>query len=330
MSLPNTRVAVIGSGGIARRHIGVLVSEPEVELVGIVTPSPTSAAAAAKRWQRPVYPGVAELLRAQQLDAAWICVPPGQHGEIEQRLVERRIPFFVEKPLAADRETAEAIGAALAGADLIAGAAYHWRALDTIPEVRRTLADSPPRMVFGAWHDTMPPPEWWRHQASGGGQMVEQATHLFDLARLLVGEATVLAATAERYGQAAFPDSDVADASTALLRFAGGATGVFSATALLAGPSFRHVQLVCEGLLITITQQSVIYDRGHEKREVQTGNDPFVTEDRAFLEAVRQSDPTRLYSSYADAVLTHRLCLDVQEASGYRPEEGQVLSNNDA
>lgn len=310
---------MIGSGGIARRHIGVLVSEPEVELAGIVTPSPASATAASKRWQRPVYPGVAELLRAEPIDAAWICVPPGAHGEIEQRLVERGIPFFVEKPPAADRETAEAIGEALARAGLIAGAAYHWRALDTIPEVRQVLADRPPRMIFGAWHDATPPPEWWRHQASGGGQMVEQATHLFDLARLLVGEATVLAATAARYGQAAFPDSDVADASTALLRFEGGATGVFSATSLLAGPSFRHVQLVCEGLLITITQQSVVYDRGRERREVQTGNDPFVTEDRAFLEAVRQNDPTLLYSSYADALRTHRLCLDVQAASGYRP-----------
>ena len=319
MRLPNTRVAVIGSGGIARRHIGVLLSEPEVELASIVTPSPPSAAFATKRWRRPVYPSVAELLRAEQIDAAWICVPPGAHGPIEQMLIERGIPFFVEKPLATDRETAEAISERLAGTGLIAGAAYHWRALDTIPEVRRTLADNPPRMVFGAWHDSTPPPDWWRHQASGGGQIVEQATHLLDLARLLVGEAAVLAATAERYGQAAYPDADVADASTALLRFEGGATGVFSATALLAGPSFRHVQLVCEGLLITITQQSVVYDRGHEKREVQTGNDPFMTEDRAFLEAVRQNDPTRLYSSYADAMHTHRLCLDVQEASGYRP-----------
>jgi predicted dehydrogenase len=310
---------MIGSGGIARRHIGVLIAEPEVELAGIVSPSPERAAAAAHRWGRPVYGSLAELLDLETIDAAWICIPPGGHGEIESRLIERGIPFFVEKPLSADRRTGEEIGAALARMGLIAAVGYHWRALDTIPEVRRTLADRPARMVLGAWHDATPPPEWWRRQAGGGGQMVEQATHLFDLARLLVGEAGVTAATATRYGQAAYPDADVADVSAALLRFAGGATGVFTATCLLGGVAAAQVQIVCEGLLITITQRSVVYDWGRERREVLTGNDPFVDEDRAFLQAVRHNDPRLLVSSYADALLTHRLCFDVQEASDYRP-----------
>ena len=310
---------MIGSGGIARRHLGVLIAEPDVELAGIVSPSPEGAAAAAHRWQRPVYGGIAELLSQETIDAAWICVPPGAHGEIEARLIERGIPFFVEKPLSAARGTGEEIGAALARVGLIAAVGYHWRALDTIPEVRRTLADRPARMVLGAWHDATPPPEWWRRQSSGGGQMVEQATHLFDLTRLLVGEATVTAATATRYGQAAYPDADVADAGAALLRFDGGATGVFTATCLLGGVAAAQVQIVCEGLLITITQRSVLYDWGRERRELLTRNDPFVDEDRAFLESVRRNDPALLVSSYADALLTHRLCFDVQAASGYRP-----------
>jgi predicted dehydrogenase len=311
------RVAVIGSGGIARRHIALLAAEPDVELAGIVSPSPERAAAAAHRWRCPVYGTVAELLSQETIDAAWICIPPGGHGEIESRLIARGIPFFVEKPLSADRRTGEEIGAALARAGLIAAVGYHWRALDTIPEVRRTLADRPARMVLGAWHDATPPPEWWRHQAGGGGQMVEQATHLFDLARLLVGEASVTAATATRYGQAAYPDADVADVSAALLRFAGDATGVFTATCLLGGVAAAQVQIVCEGLLITITQRGVLYDWGRERREVLTGNDPFVDEDRAFLQAVQRNDPALLVSSYADALRTHRLCFDVQAASGY-------------
>ncbi|HEX6606646.1 MAG TPA: Gfo/Idh/MocA family oxidoreductase, partial [Chloroflexia bacterium] len=207
---------------------------------------------------------------------------------------------------------------AVARAGLIAAVGYHWRALDTIPEVRHTLANRPARMVLGAWHDATPPPEWWRHQATGGGQMVEQATHLFDLARLLVGEASVTAGTATRYGQAAYPDADVADVSAALLRFDTEATGVFTATCLLGGVAAAQVQIVCEGLSITITQRSVLYDWGRERREVLTRNDPFVDEDRAFLQAVQRNEPGLLVSSYADALRTHRLCFDVQAASGSR------------
>jgi predicted dehydrogenase len=255
------------------------------------------------------------LLQHEEVDAAWITVPPGSHGEIEMSLVERGIPFFVEKPLSADRRTGEEIAATVASKGIIAGVGYHWRAMDSIPEVKRTLAGKPAHMVCAAWHDATPPPVWWRHQATSGGQMVEQATHLFDIARFLVGEACVTAAAAGRHERPKYPDADVDDVSAALLRFNGGAIGVFTATCLLGSNAAVYVQLMCEGLLITVTQGGVTYDTGRERREVRVGNDPGVAEDRAFLEAVRRNDPTLLFSSYADALLSHRLTHDVLEAS---------------
>ena len=311
------KVAVIGAGNIGSKHLGILAEEPGVEIAGIVTPSPERAAAAAGRWAVATYPSHEALLERERPDAVWVCVPPWAHGPIESALIERGIPFFIEKPLSADRDTAERIAQALGGAGLVTAVGYHWRAMDTLPEVRETLAANAPRMVLGAWHDAMPPPEWWRHQVTSGGQVVEQATHLFDAARYLVGEARVISSTAVRYGQAAYPDSDVADASAALLRFAGGATGVFTATCLLGGLATQHVEIVCEGLLITITRKGVTYDTGDSRREVPLGNDPFVAEDRAFLDAVRRNDPSLVASSYSDALLTHRLCFDVLEASGF-------------
>lgn len=309
------RVAMIGAGNIASKHLGILSSEPDIELVGIVSSTPARARAAAERWGGVAFASLEELLRDQRIDAAWVCVPPYAHGAIESRLIEAGIPFFVEKPLAADRRTAEEIATALKRRGIIAGVGYHWRAMDTLAEVREVVESNPPRMVLGAWHDAMPHPEWWRHQATSGGQIVEQATHLFDTARYLVGEASVIAATARRYGQATYPDADVADVSAAILQFENGATGVFTATCLLGGLAAQHVQLVCEGLLVTINRRGAVYDTGKEQREVPLGNDPFETEDRAFAEAVRRNDPRLLACSYADALLTHRLCFDTLEAA---------------
>ena len=45
--------------------------------------------------------------------------------------------------------------------------------------------------------------------AESGGQVVEQATHLYDAARFLVGEGEVVAATSARAARAGFPDADV-------------------------------------------------------------------------------------------------------------------------
>ncbi len=317
------RIATIGTGSIARRHLGVLSSEPEIEIVGHVTSRSDGAAEAARKWGGRAYTDYLEMLNREGPDAVWICVPPGAHGPIERELIARGVHFFVEKPLSADRETAEEVARALQGSDVIAGVGYHWRAMDTIPEVRSMLAATPPRMALGAWHDAMPPPEWWRHENTSGGQMVEQATHVIDLARCLAGESVVVSAVAAHREWREYPDADVAGVSAALLRHEDGVVGVFTATCLLAGRAAAHLQLVCEGSLITITQESVVYE-GRDRREVPCGNDPFLAEDGAFLEAVRASDPSLLTCGYDDALRTHHLCCDMRDAATRQEAAGSL------
>lgn len=309
------KVATIGTGGIAQRHLECLSTEPDVEIVGHVTPSSGGAADATRRWGGRAYRDYRRMLEEEQVDAVWICVPPSAHGAIEHDLIEHSIPFFVEKPLDAGGHTAGGIAAALKDTGLIVAVGYDWRAMDTIPEVQMTLAKNPARMLLGEWLDSTPPVAWWRHEAQSGGQMVEQATHLVDLARLLVGEATVLAAAAAYHDLPAYPDADVADVSAALLRFHGNAIGSFTATCALDGPGAIRLRVICDGLLITITEERVIYDSGNQRREVRIGNDPIFTEDRAFLEAVRQNDPSLLVSSYADALKSHRLACSIRDAA---------------
>jgi myo-inositol 2-dehydrogenase/D-chiro-inositol 1-dehydrogenase len=307
------QIAMIGAGGIAQRHLHVLANEPDVKIVGHVAPRRESIDAAVQRWGGRGYQDINSLLDNETVDAAWITVPPGEHGAIEFALLERNIPFFVEKPLSSDRDTAEKIAEMVAQTGTLAGVGYHWRALDVLAGVRAALAENPARMVLGRWHDSTPPPLWWRHQATSGGQMVEQATHLVDLARYLLGEAKVTSSLSGAHHRPVYPDADVASVSAALLQFSNHTVGVFSATCLLPAKDTVHLQIICDGLLITIEQTHVVYDRGREKHEIRVGNDPFVTENRAFIQAVLQNDSSLLYSSYADAMRTHWLCHDIHE-----------------
>lgn len=308
-------IAVVGTGGIAQAHLRTLTKEPDVEIVGHVSRTPQKGAEAAQVWGGRAYTSVQDLLAEERVDAAWITTPPHVHGEIENAFIDAGVPFFVEKPLAAERETAAEIAAAVAKRGLVTAVGYNWRAMDTLPEVRDTLKVCPPRLILGAWHDTTPPPLWWHRQNESGGQMVEQATHLFDAARYLAGEAEVVAATADHHVRSAYPELDVATVSTALLAFAQGARGVFTATCLLKGPADVSLRFVCEGLVITLTRDSVVYDTGLERREVKRKTNPTKIENRAFLDAVTQHDPALVFSSYADALLTHRLCFAVLEGS---------------
>ena len=189
------KIAIIGTGGVAQRHLGVLAPLPDLEVVGHVSADAARAEQQAARWGGRPYVNLAQMLDREQPGAVFLCVTPDRHGPTELALLERRVPFFVEKPLAVDLALADKLAPLIAASGLVVGVGYKFRALDTLDRVRELLGETPPRMVLGAWHDALPPPPWWRQASRGGGQIVEQATHLVDLARHLVGEAEVVAAT---------------------------------------------------------------------------------------------------------------------------------------
>ncbi len=164
------RVAVIGPGFIAQRHLEVLSTEPDVELVGILGRRGDAAADAARRFGGRPYTDLEAMLDREQPEAAWICLPPDQHGAVELALVERGIHLFVEKPLAGDTATPERIAKAIGTAGVIAGVAYHWRARDTLGEVEDVIAANPVKLLNGHWHDSLPGPAWWRDETRGGGR----------------------------------------------------------------------------------------------------------------------------------------------------------------
>jgi hypothetical protein len=57
------------------------------------------------------YDSFARMLDKEGLDALYICVSPFAHGGPEAAAIERGLPFFVQKPPAVDRDTAEKIAA---------------------------------------------------------------------------------------------------------------------------------------------------------------------------------------------------------------------------
>lgn len=307
------KIAFVGAGWVANRHLSKLAIESGIEIVGHVSPSSKELEIVTRRWGGRGYISVNDLLKNEKVDAAWITVPPDAHGEIELAFIKRGIPIFVEKPLSADRATGEMIGQRMNEKGIIGAVGYHWRAMDTIPGVRDYLAKNPARMVLAAWHDTTPPPVWWRHQQSSGGQIVEQATHLFDLTRYLMGEATVEEAIGNAKLRSEYPDSDIANVSAAMVKFSNCVPGVFSATCVLGNQVDVYVKFICEGTMISVTQMNVIFESSHQKIEKRVMNDPFLSEDLVFIEAINKNDPGLLFSSYEDALKTHSLCHDVLE-----------------
>jgi predicted dehydrogenase len=241
-------VGFIGAGGIASRHIGNLAQLPDVRITGVADVAPERAEDQAARVGATPYREYTEMLDREKPDAVYICLPPFVHGAPEQALIERGIPFFVEKPLATTLETATEILEGVERAGLVTAVGYHWRQLEPINGVKNSLPWHPPRMALGYWLDMTPPPAWWRKQAQSGGQMLEQTTHIFDLARYLLGEVDRVFALAAFQPRERYPDADVADVSTATLQFKSGAIATLTTTGILESPYRIGLDVLCGAL----------------------------------------------------------------------------------
>ncbi|NKK90929.1 glycosyltransferase [Rhizobium leguminosarum bv. viciae] len=309
-SMEKTRLGFIGVGGIARRHLDILASFDDVELVAFADPDLGRADEAAMRFGARSFGHHREMLATQQLDAVYICIPPFAHGEPERDLIQRHIPFFVEKPVSLGLAQAEDIAAGVANANLITAVGYHWRYLDIVDEAKSLLADNPAQLLSGYWLDSTPPPEWWWKEGKSGGQMVEQATHLLDLARWLIGDVTEVYGRTGYKDRPEFPGLDVPTVTTASLTFETGVVANIASTCLLGWSHRVGLHIFADRLAIELTDREIMVDVGRGRPVRIADGDPVWREDRDFIDAVRGGE-NRIRCPYGDAVATHRLALGV-------------------
>ena len=312
------RVAVVGTGFIAGQHLRALRDRPDVAVVAVADADGGRARAAAEPFGAQAYDDGLALLASERLDAVWLCVPPFAHGPFEHACLDRGLPFFVEKPLAADLDTATAIADRVREQGLPTAVGYHWRHLDVVAQAAELLRDSPPHLVTGYWLDKTPAAPWWSRRDQSGGQVLEQTTHILDLTRLLVGEVDSVTAAETRRSRDAFPEATIATASTCVLRFRSGALGTVSSTCVL---DWRHrvaLSVVAEGLVVEVVERGlrdhdlrIVTEQG--ERVITSDQDPIAAEDAEFLDAVRGGRPARV--PYEEALRTHRLAWAVDRSA---------------
>jgi predicted dehydrogenase len=313
------RIALVGAGSVARRHAEVLTGLG-ARIVAVADPLESAAEALAGDCGAVATTDVDHALDATTPDAVYVCVPPFAHGSPEKAVLARGLPLFVEKPVSADLATGEEIAALVEEAGVVTATGYHWRCLDVVGEARRRLTERPALLANGYWLDKRPPVAWWPHTARSGGQVVEQLTHVIDLARVLLGEAVeTYAAGARRPAPEGGPTDadavgDVDDATAATVRFDSGAVATFAATSLLDVKHRAALHTFSRGLVLELAETGLVVDEGGDRQQLVPGEDPKVTVDREFLEAVRgEREATR--TPYAEALRSHRVGCAVAEAA---------------
>ena len=297
------RVGFIGTGGIANAHMGSLSRIPGVKMVGFCDVVQEKAKAAAEKYGgKHVFTDFQEMLDAVEMDACYICVPPHAHVGQEELCAKKGIPFLVEKPIARTWETCKKIAAAVRKAKLLTCVGYHWRYYDTTESARRLLEGQSIGMVLGYWMGGLPGVHWWRVAAQSGGQILEQTTHICDLARYFAGDVKRVYGALALRAMTDVEDLDVPDVGTVTVEFESGAVGVINNTCMLSQGYTVGLHIVCRDLVIEHNGGHLMVRTKDGVRNVDPLASPNFEINKAFVHAVKTGDGSGIKSPYDDAV----------------------------
>ena len=318
------RIGFVGTGGIAQMHMHNLQRIEAAQVVAVYDVAADRARSCATWFPGcQVYDSHQRLLAEARLDALYVCLPPFAHEQQEIDAAKAGVDLFVEKPIAITVEKALAVREAIAGAGIIAAVGYNWRWLDITQKAKAILATTPIAMAQGYWWGGMPGVPWWRRKDQSGGQIVEQTTHIYDLARYLLGEVVQVYAAGYRGLMTDIDSYATEDASTVVLRFASGTVANISTTDLLpSGAGKIGIDLFGRDVRIEHSHRQLTVYRGGEHVVYDSQMDPYLLEDQTFVDAVAKGDGSALLSTYTDAVRTHMVTM----AANRSLETGQVES----
>lgn len=313
------KIGFIGVGSIAQAHMANVTARERTRITAVCDVNEEVARAVAEEREATPYTNHQEMLEAEELDAAYVCVPPACHASIELDLVESRTPFCVQKPVNLDLQAAARVANAVRNKGLVTSVGYQVRYAPQAQEAVQFLSGRHISLVEGWLVGGLPPTPWWRRKAISGGQIVEQSTHIYDLARFIAGEVVQVAALGTTGAFPEIKDYDIEDASVALLQFESGAVGHITTACILGegGAPRSGLSFDGRGFTVKVTYSSLAVHTADGTREEDYAGSlgPALQNlDSAFLNAVETGDTSDIVSDYESGLKSLALGIAANES----------------
>ena len=202
--LPSLRVGLAGCGRIARGvHLPILAALPGVHVAAIADADRDACARASR-----VVPSAhaladyRELCALADLDAVVICLPSALHADAGLRAIEAGHALYLEKPIATTVADAERLVSAGARAGRPAMTGFNYRFHPLALDLRARVAAGEVGAIVACRTTFSAPaharPGWKGQVATGGGVLLDYASHHIDLLRWITGcEVRVVSASVQ-------------------------------------------------------------------------------------------------------------------------------------
>lgn len=223
------RVGVIGTGGIAQTHV-IGYQAAGAEVVALCDVDPKTLANRQKQWQvANSYSDYNELIADPTISAVSVCTPNATHHPITIAAAKAGKHVLCEKPISLDLAQAEEMIEACDNAGVVLQVGHHMRSWAAAVQAKELIERGDIGEVtyarFRQAHDwggaTTVRGVFGQKALSGGGTLLDNGCHLFDLARYLGGEVRDVFA---RIATLKF-NVEVEDTAIASIGFTSGAMG---------------------------------------------------------------------------------------------------------
>lgn len=242
-----------------------------------------------------VYDDFGDMLNAADLDALYVCIPPGAHGGQVEAAAGAGLHLFLEKPIAIDARRGASMVRAVEKSGVVAAVGYMSRFGHAVEKLKGMIDDGSagrPTLFAGRfWCNALHGP-WWRDKKMCGGQVLEQAIHTYDMALHLLGEPEVVTGFAANLCHTDVENYTVEDTSTSVIRFKSGAMASIQGSNCAVPMEWRNDwQIVCENVCANFkspNEAEFIYTSGPKvrRRTVAREKDVMLAEDKNFLAAI--------------------------------------------
>jgi predicted dehydrogenase len=287
------RVAIVGCGRMGAER-AACVAELGATIAYCADTDGERARSLASRFQSQT---VADMRRIpwREVQAVFVCTPPSTRSVVRDA-IGAGVAVLVEKPIGLSEAEGAALTRAVEKQPVINAVGYMNRYRPPVLAARAAAAASTVSAVAGHWASKRYAVPWWGQPDLSGGPFNEQATHLVDLVRFVVGEIADVQAFAGPSGD----ENSISRAAVAM-RFENGAVGTLAYT---CEADDKHI-----GLSV-MTASGAIELRGwnfaRAGGEQEPDPNPFMLETKAFLDAVSSGDALEIRSDFADATKTQR------------------------
>lgn len=228
------KVGIIGAGGIALSHYNGYVAGG-AEVLALADVNPAALEARQRKWNIPlVFSDYHDLLKLEEIEAVSVCTPNALHYPVTIAAAKSGKHILCEKPISLSIREARAMIRAAARAGVTLQINHHLRSNGAAFKAKQIVDSGALGRVnfirLRQAHDWGGSPQirgsFGKKALAGGGTLLDNGCHMFDLARYFGGPVEEIFA---RVATLKFP-IEVEDTAQASLRFTGGALGEVEAS----------------------------------------------------------------------------------------------------